>query len=114
MTINDVPAISDDQIKLIFEHTKHLTTLSAGATVTIVTFYDKLGAARHWKVVVAASLICFVSSIIAGIYAQIRTIDEFGAKIVVDNVDTRWAFLTSWIAFVLGMLALCVYGIRNF
>lgn len=114
MTVNSEPALSDDHIKLIFEHTKHLTTLSAGSTVTIVTFYDKLGGARHWKVVIGVALISFVVSIVAGIYSQIRTIDEFESTVVVDNVDTRWAFMISWVSFALGMLALCVYGIRNF
>jgi len=98
---------SDEQVKLIFDHTKHLTTLSAGSIVAIVTFYDKL-ASHHWKASVGLSLICFVVSIIAGLLAQITTV--YRAE---DEVEAM-SFLISWITFSLGMLALGVYGVRNF
>jgi hypothetical protein len=64
-------------------------------------------------VFVVLSLLCFVTSIISGLFAQIRTIDAFVDKAWRDRKDVA-AFVTSWIGFAVGMLALCVYGVRNF
>lgn len=56
-TKNDLsdPALSTEHYKLIFDHAKHLTTLSGRAILVLVTFYDR--PSRYWKTLIAVSLI---------------------------------------------------------
>ena len=102
-----------EQIRLLFDHTKHVTTLSGGSIVVIVTFYEKLGGARAWKWLIAASLISFVTSIISGLYAQVSTISVYDIEEHEGDKETAYALLVCWVSFALAMLALCVYGVRN-
>ncbi|MCU1265007.1 MAG: hypothetical protein JWM21_1325 [Acidobacteria bacterium] len=108
-----MPVFPIEQIKLIFDHTKHITTLSVGSMVAIVTFYEKLGGSRHWKTLVSISLVCFVISILAGIVAQFGVIDSV-EKAKVSDPRTRRAFIVTYVSFSLALVGLCVYGLRNF
>lgn len=104
------PPLTSEHVKLVFEHTKHLTTLSAGSIVGLVTFYEKLSG-HHWKAFIVSALIAFVVSIFLGLLGQIRTIDTLGQEQF--DRDTQGLFVGSWLTFAIGMASLCGYAARN-
>lgn len=103
----------DEEVKLMFEHTKHITTLSAGSIVAIVTFYEKLGAQKDWKILIAVSLMSFVISIVSGLLAQIGTIDAFKLEDNEKDIPTAISFAACWGFFSIAMISLCIYGVKN-
>ena len=102
-----------EQVKLIHDHTKHLTTLSAGSIVALVTLYEKLAASHNWKFLIAIALISFVASIIGGVYAQIGMIDYADPEHDDNDPATGVALIVSWRGFALAMLSISIYGIKN-
>jgi hypothetical protein len=103
-----------EQVKLIHEHTKHLTTLSAGSIVVVTTFHEKLGTAGSWRFLFPIALCGLVVSILAGLVAQIGVIDFAVPEHDRTDKSTGIAFIVSWIAFAVSMLAFAAFGAKNF
>jgi RsiW-degrading membrane proteinase PrsW (M82 family) len=104
-----------EQVKLIHDHTKHLTTLSTGSIVLLVTFYEKLGNPPMWKPLISVALIGFVICILATTAAQIFTI-TYADPNVQESDDEKVNivfFLTSWLSFSLAVISLCIFGVKN-
>jgi hypothetical protein len=104
--------VHTDKAKLVFEHTKHLTTLSAGSILALVALYEKL-ASRHWRALIIVSLVSLVISILGGLRAQMGAIDRLDFEHPRDAVAAG-SYAVSAFSFALAMVALGVYGARNF
>ncbi len=101
----------EESVKLFIEHTKHLTTLSAGSIIAIVTLYEKISASHEWKLLIAVSLTSFIISILAGMFAQIGLISSHYHK---KHYPVLWKiFIICWLSFASALAAICIYGIRN-
>jgi membrane protein YqaA with SNARE-associated domain len=106
-----------EQIKLIHDHTKNMTTLSTGSIVILITFFDKIAQQPSWAFLVATSLGAFVISILGALYAQIAFID-FANNDIKNNIN--WyhklgsiSIIISWLAFIIAVISLCIFGIKN-
>ncbi|TNE99362.1 MAG: hypothetical protein EP322_03355 [Bacteroidetes bacterium] len=109
--------IDIEQVKLVHDHTKNMTTLSTGSIVVLVTFFDKLTENPTWTLLIAISLGAFVVSILGALAAQIAFVDLADPD---EKGYDSWhyragavALVTSWLAFVLAVVCLCVFGVRN-
>lgn len=113
-----------DVYKLSFEAMKHLTTLSVGSIVLMVTFVEKLfNTNREWTGLIGFSLICFVASIVCAMssmtqWPTVLALMVTAKKSEKEGVMTkalrqvkreRVAFLT----FLIGIVSLIIFAFKN-
>jgi hypothetical protein len=108
-----MPRFNIEQVKLIHDHTKHITTLAAGSLVLLVTFYDKIGKQGSWKFLVGASLALFIICILAATGAQIFIIDYADPEESDPSPAAAVSMIVSWVAFCMAAISLCIFGIKN-
>jgi hypothetical protein len=111
-----------EQTKLMYDHTKHVTTLCTGSILILIAFLEKLTNQPAWKFMIKAALALFISSIIAATLAQIGVIDlaepkhtNAGPEAGLWQADkfTAIALIIAWVTFSLAMISLVVFGFRN-
>lgn len=117
-------------VKLVFDQTKQITTLSTGSLVLLITFYDKLiKSCPKGVFLFAFALIFFVLCILSSTLMQIISVavvsskakigKEMGGEMVNKNdiygVDgfVLLGIVFSFLSFTLGILCLCLFGIIN-
>jgi hypothetical protein len=105
--------------KQFVEYVKHLTALSTGSILILTAFLEKVFVQRKWKAFVLFSLLGFGTSVIAAVITYTQLLDLFS---VVDEatkekrLDSTLFFvsvLLIWIGFLVGIVALLVFCIRN-
>lgn len=104
--------------KIEFDYLKHLTTVSTGTIVLIVAFLEKLFKQPKCKLAVAVSLVCFMITIIICAIAQASIIEKASEK---ENLEWRdkvqnltvILFLSALFSFVVGMISLVIFGLKN-
>jgi uncharacterized membrane protein YidH (DUF202 family) len=103
--------------KIVHDYLKHLTTLSTGSIVLITAFLEKLFTQPQWKFLVIVSILGFMLCVLACVLAQTlllyygrldRKSDE---KMSLVGALSLFA---AWIGFLIGVVALSVFAIRNF
>jgi hypothetical protein len=105
--------------KAYIEYLKHLTTLSTGSIILIATFLEKLFAQPIWKFAVFISLSGFMLSVLSSViaYTLIVYFEFPGSPIekspgwVVNLGGTGVLF--TWIGFLIGILSLATFALRN-
>jgi len=107
-----------EKVKILNDHTRHISTMSTAALLLLATFHEKLPGFNRFNYFLAISLIVFTLSLICALMAQKIVIStlantdyhrEEDTLVTVDN-----ALIWSWIFFVLGMVVLCVIGVFGF
>jgi hypothetical protein len=113
-----------DVYKLSFEAMKHLTTLSVGSILLMVTFLEKLfNPNREWTGLIGFSLICFVASIVSAMASMTQWPTVLGSMVTAKKSDKegvmaqalrqvkgeRIAFLT----FIVGIVSLIIFAFKN-
>lgn len=103
--------------KLFFEALKHLTTLSTGSILLIVTFVEKLFVEPQWKSLIPITLIAFVLSTIAALVSMLAV--SFAVR---DANRGRllfyyggWTSLyVCYVSFLVAMSCLVGFAVKNF
>ena len=104
--------------KQLFDALKHLTTLSTSIVVVLAAFLDKLFTSPAWKPVAAASIVCLLATVFIGVTAMLfsaigtMNIESTGSTHMAHRV-LRWMGF-GFYSFVLGLLLLVVFFLRNF
>jgi hypothetical protein len=123
--IKETIAFQSEQFRAIsavsFEAMKHLTTLSTGSVLLLVTFLEKLFAGyREWTGLIGVALVSFVLSIVAAMWTLMQastTLSFEGSRDVTRFVELQKSRkLTETIAFgtfLLGVVCLCVFALQN-
>ena len=101
-----------EQVKLIFEHTKHLSTVATGSLVILVTFMEKFKDFDKWRMLLVISLIGFAISLCASLLAQFGTINLM-EKEQKPSIPTGIGFAISYIGFGVGIICLLVFAVTN-
>ena len=105
-----------EQIKLYVEYLRHLTTLSTGSIVLIVTFLERLFSKPLWKVAVVISLVGFMVSVLASIVVYTVTIwfpsENFRKSNRLAGIHGLGIIFT-WAGFLIGILCLGIFALRN-
>ena len=109
-----------EHIKHQIDYIKHMTTLSTGSILLLSTFLEKLFSSPHWKALVVTTFIGFIVSVMGSVMAHtIYIMDneffmveepQFSAKTSVLGA----AILAIWVGFLLGVISLAIFAIRNF
>lgn len=106
--------------KFWVDYLKHLTTLSTGSILLVVTFLEKLSSRPHWKwaviTTVAALLLSVLGSVVAltvmAVNVDIWDTEDDASSHGGDGF-ARAGLYASWGGFVLGILSLALFAIRN-
>jgi hypothetical protein len=102
--------------RLFHDSFKHLTTLSTGSILILVTFLDKVVKSPHWHALVPISVLGFLVSVVTSVavlftYASLHFEDAY-----VQRVVEKWGGRAAMVAiggFLVGVLALVVFAMRN-
>ena len=110
------PLFKEDQ-KLLFDTFKHVTTLSTGSVVLLVTFLEKLFQNPEWKILVAVSFVSFSVSIVTSVFLMV--VIGGGAHLSRNPTEAEasvglYSFTLSLGGFVWGIVSLIIFALRNF
>ena len=101
--------------KTYFEYLRHLTTLATGSIVLEIAFLDKAFPHPKWKAIAALSLIAFTSSVVGSVILYTmglrHSIGEWTGD-VAQSVGC-WTLFITWGGFLLGIISLTVFALRN-
>ena len=119
--LNSFINISLDINKLTFEAMKHLTTLSVGSILLMVTFLEKLFSTnREWTALVGVALISFVISILCAMSAMTRWPIVLTLLVTAKQEETRPIAIregkvqrAAFVTFILGITFLVIFAIKN-
>lgn len=102
-----------ERLKLEIDVVKHVSTLSTGSLVLIVTLADKLPKPLLYPQLVQASLCCFVASLLCCLLYLVSpwSVDTSERSFV--TITNFLAFLAAGLSLVLGIGLLGVFGIVN-
>jgi hypothetical protein len=119
----EIRAACREGLKMQFDVFKHLTTLSSGSILFLVTFLGKSGQQPLWRPLVAVSFVCFLLSSVSAVVVMLaiaRTIrrnemTDKGEKkpVGVFAYCTQYGFRFTVCAFGAGVLSLVLFGCKN-
>lgn len=105
------------EVSDFYDFLKHLTTLSTGSVVVLVTFAEKFTNAPNWKFLFGVSLIFFLASVISSQICMLFVLSSRRYK----EREPDWenntiigSFLFTALFLVIGVLSLAIFGIINF
>lgn len=108
----------EEFLKAIVDHCKHITTLSSGFILVMVTFLEKLFLQPDWKWLVVFSFISFAISIVLSVFSQAFVIDYLYPVKEIDTslqaTRTAVVLIFTWSSFTIGTLSLIIFGVKNF
>jgi hypothetical protein len=103
--------------KLEIDYLKHITTLSTGSILLIATFLQKFNAPL-WRWALIISILGFMASVLASVidYTVIVEVDvhkKYSEQPLVIILIGIVARLITWVGFLVGILSLAVFAIKN-
>ena len=111
------PVARREGLKLFFDAFKHLTTLSSGSIVVLVTVVGKIGSVPQWKGLVTLSLVSFLISIVGSIIVMLSTARTIRRNDTTDQLPDKlggtYGYLIAVIGFALGLGFLALFGMLN-
>jgi F0F1-type ATP synthase membrane subunit c/vacuolar-type H+-ATPase subunit K len=105
----------EESWKLQYDIYKHLTTLSTGSILLLITFLEKLFTRPTWKWLVPVALCCLLASILVSFVvmnlmaSQVREM-EVDQRFVKRNLIVIIIALST---FLLGIFSLIVFAVKN-
>jgi len=110
--------LPEEFLKAIVGHCNHITTLSSGFILVMVTFLEKLFSRPDWKWLVVVSFIFFAISIILSVLSQAFVIDYLYPVNEIDTSQkakqTSIVLILMWTSFIIGTISLMIFGVKNF
>lgn len=106
---------NEESWKLRYDTYKHLTTLSTGSILLLVTFLEKLFERPAWKGLVIVSFSSFVITVLASLIVMNVTVG-FIREIEIEKRDEKWGNVFVSIAsvsFLLGIASLIGFAVKN-
>ncbi len=106
---------NEESWKLRYDTYKHLTTLSTGSILLLVTFLEKLFARPIWKGLVIASFCLFLVTILAS-FVVMNVMVGFIREINIEKRDEKLGFILIIItltSFLFGIVTLVIFAVRN-
>ena len=105
-------------LKSMSDYLKYLTGLATGSVVLLTAFLEKTFTQPVWKFLVSVSLVSFMISVATSVIAQTMIVFMFsnpdpessGRKVV--NVFA-FALILTWIAFLVGIVSLTAFALKN-
>ncbi len=107
-----------ERTKVLIDVVKHLTTLSSGAVVILISLLDKLPRPLHLTWLLGTSIGAFLCAVVVAGYVFLVVLaanHRRGRHVVFDVADTILARLVQALLtlFVSGVALLCVFAVAN-
>jgi len=102
-------------LKLQYDFFKHLTTLSTGTILLLVTLIEKLFITPEWKLLVPIALSSLLVTVISSLYNMVT----ISSAIEIDEVDEEdeyslyKTFLVAAGSFLIGLISIAVFVGKN-
>lgn len=99
-------------LKLSFDWCKHVSTLSTGSLLLMVTFLEKLKAQPSWKFLLPIALLGFVAAILGTLAVQLE-------HLITEDYDAKPTFLGKFgmratpFGFLVGIVFVLVFALKN-
>jgi hypothetical protein len=106
---------NEESWKLRYDTYKHLTTLSTGSILLLVTFLEKLFVRPTWKGLVIVAFCLFVITVLASLVVMNITVG-FIREIEIEKRDEKQGGVfvaIALISFLLGISSLIVFAVKN-
>lgn len=103
--------------KLYFESMKHLTTLSTGSILLLVTMMEKLFHSPRWRALIVSSLISFGVSILCSVSSMLQSANSVKWHGDFPKIEASMKDLMYYLAlvtFLLGIIGLILFAMKNF
>lgn len=110
---------STEYAKLLLGFFRHLTAISAGSIALQVGFLEKLFPHPKWKALIVFSVVSFTASIIGSFISQIVVISQVAELPLTRTQGRRMrqmgrpGMVAAWLGFLLGVISVAVFAIRN-
>lgn len=101
--------------KLRYDTYKHLTTLSTGSILLLVTFLEKLFNKPLWKGLVVVALCLFLTSILASLFAMnvlASAVQNMGMSRKEEAFSGIIIFV-AWSGFLFGIISMIIFAVKN-
>lgn len=98
--------------KLLHDYLKHITTLSTGSILLVVTFMERLFRQPEWQFLIGIALIGFLASIVFSVVVMTINIDHMHQS-TIEGVWGGVSLLGVWAGFILGIISLAVFALKN-
>lgn len=106
---------NEESWKLRYDTYKHLTTLSTGSILLLVTFLEKLFVRPTWKGLVIISFCLLVITVLASLVVMNVTVG-FIREIEIEKKDEKQGGVfvaIALISFLLGIISLIIFAVKN-
>ncbi|WP_462156315.1 hypothetical protein [Pseudoalteromonas piscicida] len=108
---NDKKIENVELLKLSFDWCKHISTLSTGSILLMVSFLEKLSQQPSWKLLLPVALISFVCAILGTLGVQLEHLIE--AEYKEPTTFGIVAGFATLFGFLIGIIALAAFGVKN-
>jgi hypothetical protein len=106
----------EEGLKSFYDLFKHITTISTGSVVLIITFLEKLFANPAWKGLVTASFGFLTLSVVASLTTMFflsRTIGQLGKMPKRAEPFFEASMIVTITSFLIGITCLVVFAVKN-
>jgi hypothetical protein len=101
-------------LEVTYDYTKHLTTLSTGSIVLIVTFAEKFAKEANWRRLLPLSLCCLLGSLLSALACMFFTVGIRGASEKSRVADWQYNLASKSLLMAIGLLFLGLFTIGLF
>lgn len=108
---------NEESFKLGYDFFKHITTLSTGTLLFLITFIEKIFQNPSWKFLVSVCFVSLVISIISSLITMFFTtqiVADFGELERNETKIAQWSFFICLGFFVLGVFSFVLFALINF
>jgi len=105
-----------EQMKLMADYLKHVATLSTGSLILLTIFLEKLFSKPRWRILVTIALCGFTLSLVGSVVAfqgLLQPLSILEGSVATGNTLWRIGGFGTSSGFLLGVVCLAVFGIRN-
>jgi hypothetical protein len=106
-----------ESLKLDHDTFKHLTTISTGSILILATFIEKFFQNPSWKGLIAFTFVSLMICTYTSVIEMFRISHEIVADKSPNKKRTLWSKIVPLLScggFLLGILSLVVFSLRNF
>jgi hypothetical protein len=106
-----------ESLKLDHDTFKHLTTISTGSILILSTFIEKFFQNPSWKGLIAFTFVSLMVCTYTSVIEMFRISHEGLARKSTNKKRTLWSKMVPLLScgcFLLGILSLVVFSLRNF
>ncbi|CAM3893862.1 MULTISPECIES: hypothetical protein [Pseudoalteromonas] len=118
MSDNELPLErkqEEEGYRLLYDVMKHLTTISTGTLVILVSFLTKVFSQPEWVYLIPVVMVSFLISIVSSLFSMLYISDAIQKVEMNENTKTyaQNSYLVAGGSFIMGIIMLIVFATKN-